>query len=135
MHNDPWLGWYDIRSKRNEYHSMLVDGIGEHGDDAISAFKAFLIEEWADQSKTFFWSASVKRHIALDLKRNGASLPWVKEVLLSIENTFLDGLDPAGKAEECSIQAKAWADLGDPEKARYWLQQVMMSLNGVGHRK
>lgn len=124
-----WDNWYSLTSLRTDLHSMLIQAVAAHGDDALTAVAETFFSEW--ETKPTAWSAESIRRLSLDLHTAGISREHILQALARAD-TVADGEELLIRIDESVKQAAAWLAIGRDEEARTALSKAIEESSFVG---
>lgn len=130
-----WRNWHLFKQAIPDFFSFLVGSVAAHGNEAIRELSRTFEAQWNNEETKYYWSRSRKRHIALELYRQGDSIDILLQRLSDFKIKASDFSDLEKQKEESSEQAFAWIEAGQPEHARKLVKYILENSFGTIHHK
>ena len=126
--------WSLLTQHRSRFYPLLVRAAQQHGSRAVSELASAFEKEWFESDRSRYWPTDDIRSIARSLFGAGADRNWCRSAIERTESQS-DDTDASGRVSWRENQAKSWLLIGEIERAKSLLNQMLQMSAGVGYRK
>ncbi len=127
--------WYSYQRVAGDYFDLVVQAAAAHGSDALARFGEEIESRWTSSSTADLWPANLRRTVALLLLRSGDDPERLRRTLEAIEPNLGVKEDVHDRISNFESQIRAWAELGDLERARSLMPRLLAGSFGIYHDK
>lgn len=127
--------WSMLTRHRSRFYTLLVRAAQQHGCRAIQELAIAFENEWLESDRSRYWSFDDIRSITRSLYAAGAEATWCRNVLARTETQSNDATDTTGKLSWRESQAHSWVLIGEVERAKPLIDQILQISAGIGYRK
>ena len=126
---------FAITARSDDYYSLLIEAVAQHGHAALVGLWSGFEQEWDDSRTSSNWSTEKRRKVILSFARAGFQDSWAFEKLADLDEVVATYGEASERLEECINHARAWLEVGESERARHFLRRALEEGFGVGYRK
>ena len=132
-----WNSWYAIKSVRNDFYSLIVHAVAQHGRGALQKLFHMFVQEWDSPDFKHYWPIGDRRQVIQAFVENGIEHTLATEQLLGIDDLISRATDmePSERVEELMRLAEAWIQIGNREKAEGFLISALSAGFGISYAK
>lgn len=126
-----WSSWFEIEHSAPDFFNFMIRAAAAHGVEAVCELSKAFEERWKNDNTKRFWPHSWKRHITLELYKNGDYLDRFKGRLEALEAEISVLGDVYYRTEAFSELAKAWLKVDNSQHADSLLFKLLQSTFGI----
>jgi energy-coupling factor transporter ATP-binding protein EcfA2 len=133
--DDEHAHWNLLIRLRSEFYTLLVRCAQQHGPEAVRELASAFANEWFESDRSRHWPLNDVRAITRALFQAGAERHWCRDVLERAQGQSTDDGTTADRISWRESQAQGWILIGEIERARVLLDQMLRLSAGIGYRK
>jgi energy-coupling factor transporter ATP-binding protein EcfA2 len=126
--------WGTFSAPRHEYFSYLISVADLHGPGVLPELANAFEVEWFEPGSTKYWGESTILALTVELVSHGINLKWGRKVVERFVARDTDE-DLSGRVSRLKEEAEAFMSLGDKDRARQKLVEMLRVSAGIGYRK
>lgn len=130
-----WQGWYELENAADDLLDLMVSAVAAHGQEAVRTLSDEMERQWTDDGTARYWPSSRRRKVSLALYRHGDERAQLVHRLESIQQEIGVWHELHERAEELGQIAMAWAEIGELERARALIPNLLEGSFGIYHHK
>lgn len=127
--------WDRVVGYRSAFYELLVQCAHVHGRTAVAELASAFETEWFGEGTRMFWPLCLIREITCKLFEYGADVSWCRSCLARIEHANEEETAPSQSVQWREDQARSWARIGELERARSVLREVLRLSVYIGSYK
>ncbi|WP_375562985.1 AAA family ATPase [Bernardetia sp. OM2101] len=126
--------WNNIKRVQEEYFTFFIKSIVSKLEiEQIEEVANFIFKEFVDTPE--HWIMNTKRIIISSLVDIGYNKEEARKQLEFIEPSMREDYEIVDRVQDFKSQAKAYFDIKEYERGKFWLKEVLKNSIGVGYKK